>query len=262
MNRRHFLYFCVAVGVLSLVLGFVYGSGSAKTGEELRNVTKLDITIPGVRLIPNPTVDGLLDASIEVDRYATDTEISCTAFEVLSKIIRADVENSSFETARIQVKSGMWQTEFSFSLSAAKELKDGGIDLREFWVESVKNQTPKREMINTTARVDTFCEYAESLFNSKSIGEKTNTRFTVTSGKNLKVTSEIESTGSVSSIVAKMLICTQVAAEKSGVYLDKVTIEAKVENQEILVKFDYRYLDLLTDGKISMEEFRGHMYIE
>ncbi|MCK5743958.1 MAG: hypothetical protein KAH30_04415 [Caldisericia bacterium] len=281
----------ILVGAIIVViifgsLGFISGRQRASLGETIVDTTNLNLSLQGMKIMPNPSEASMLDVRVDIDEDASDLSYISTAYEVFRKVETAlGDESKEFEKIRVQICSGYWQRDYVFNVGKSSELESKEISTRNFWVETIENESPDLKMTNTMARPSAFVELADALFQAESIGTKSTATFSISYGKNLRIRIESNDSKNLFDTVASALICTQVSAEKTNMFLDKITVYVKKSgdeevdfsesldslgdsdlinlsgSNELTIKFDYRYLDMVSDGRISVSDFFEHVYI-
>jgi len=281
----------ILVGTIIVViifgsLGFISGRQRASLGETIVDTTNLNLSLQGMKIMPNPSEASMLDVRVDINENASDLSYISTAYEVFRKVETAlGDESKEFEKICVQICSGYWQRDYVFNVGKSSELESKEISTRNFWVETIENESPDLKMTNTMARSSAFVELADALFQAESIGTKSTATFSISYGKNLRIRIESNDSKNLFDVVASALVCTQVSAEKTNMFLDKITVYVEKsgdeevdfsefldslgdsdsinlgENNELTIKFDYRYLDMVSDGRISVSDFFEHVYI-
>ncbi|MEZ4812248.1 MAG: hypothetical protein R2883_01950 [Caldisericia bacterium] len=237
--KRISFYALAALVLLFGSLGFISGRQRTSSGNIISDISVLKLGYPGVRISQNPTDHEMLDVRVEIGDEAQETEYFLTAFEITNRIVEKLEEITlGFESIRLEICSGNWKTTYIVDVSKSRELKNGDLSVRSFWVDVVLRNTPKLEMINTAAKPSIFLDLVDIIYRTSHIGIDTKTSFQFEGSNNLSVGIELENFDSWQDELSDLLICIQIVADETDVYIDKVNVLMKnlSTEDEILVK--------------------------
>lgn len=272
-NKLRECLICIVLVLLIGFIGFIVGRKRVSLGEQITDTTELNLSLDGIKINQNPSDGDMLDVRVEIPDGSGNKEFIATAFEIYRLVDQKLSEDEiSFDKMRIQVCSGHWQRDYVIFTGYSVKLDEKDISLKSFWADAVNLQTPETKMVNTMARPSAFRELAHALFVMMSVDSDTTADFKISNGKNLQINLYANDMDRLFEYVADVLIVSQVSAEQTNVFLDKVTVYAEViaskerdkereYSENLVIKFDYRYLDMLTDSRISTADFIEHVYI-
>ncbi len=262
--KRFSFYALVALILLFGSLGFISGRQRISSGNIVSDVSVLKLDYPGVNISQNPTDHEMLDVRVEIADESQETECFLTAFEVSNRLVeKLNETKHSFKSIRLEVCSGNWKTTYIVEVSKFEELKSGDVSVRSFWVDVILRNTPKLEMINTAAKPELFLSFLGEIYKVSHPGTDRKYLFNFEGTKNLSVDIELVSFDSWQDELSDLLICIQIAADEIDVYIDKVNLLMTnlSSGDVILVKFDYKYLDQLEKGLLTVEGFLDHLFL-
>jgi hypothetical protein len=273
MSKKYREWIVYAIIILIIgYLGFIVGKKRVSLGEQIIDTTHLKLSLDGMCVNQNPSDSDMLDVQVEITGEPSEKKLITTAFQayrIVDQKLSEDV--LQFERIRVQVFSDNWQRDYVMPSGYTLKLDEKEIGINSFWADTINIQPPETKMINSMARSSVFEELVQALFTASTLGADVDACFSISYGNDLMIEIHVGEKTELFDFISDALIATQVSAEQTHVFLEKVIINAIIDEKEdddqkryeemILIEFDYKYLDMLTNAKISLSDFMNHVYI-
>jgi len=273
MSKKYREWIVYAIIILIIgYLGFIVGKKRVSLGEQIIDTTHLNLSLDGMCANQNPSESDMLDVQVEIAGEPSEKKFITSAFQAYRIVDQKLSEDGlQFERIRVQVFSDHWQRDYVMPSGYTLKLDEKEIGIDSFWADTINIQTPETKMINSMARPSTFEELVQALFTTSTLGADVDACFSISYGNDLMIEIHVGEKTELFDFISDALIATQVSAEQTHVFLEKVIINAIIDENEdddhkryeemILIEFDYKYLDMLTNAKISLSDFMNHVYI-